>query len=198
MDDAYADLSPPVRLAIAYAPKRFRTAFSVLLRFDARFAEIVANTSEPLIGQIKLAWWRDAMAAGTHLRPKGEPMLSALFGFDQPILTGAAVALVDAWEILVAEQHWSASAVQDFAQKRGRALLGAYSQLCDRADLPADIMVQWAIEDLRGRFGNRVPEFAKQDEVLPNARSVRTLTILALSVRQVSGPRLIWHALTGR
>jgi len=198
MNDAYDELPPPARLAIAYAPCGIRPSFALLLQFDARIAGVVGNASEPLIGQMKLAWWRDAIGAGASESPKGEPMLSALFGFDQPILTKAAVALIDAWEILVADPQWSALTVQDFAQARGEAIARAYSGLCGPADFPSDAMTQWAIADLRLRFGSRVPDLALLDSALPVVRMFRPLTILAMSVRQVSGPRLIWHALTGR
>jgi len=198
MTEAENDLPPPARLAIAYAPRGIRPSFALLLQFDARFAGVVGNASEPLIGQMKLAWWRDAIGAGASESPKGEPMLSALSGLDQPMLTTSAAALVDAWEILVSEQHWSESIVQDFAQARGEAIARAYSALCGRVDFRADAMTQWAIADLRLRFGSRVPDLALQESALPTVRVFRPLTILAMSVRQVSGPRLIWHALTGR
>ena len=197
MDEAHADLSPPARLAIAYAPKRIRPAFDLLLRFDERFAGIAAKSHEPLIGQMKLAWWRDAVRAEQAARPKGEPMLSALSYLDEPIIDRAAVALADAWEILIAEQQWSAPAVQDFANQRGQAISDAYSRLCGREYLRSGFMTRWGIEDLRLRFGSTVPEFALDDVALPRARSLRPLTILAMSVRRNSGPRLIWHALTG-
>jgi 15-cis-phytoene synthase len=198
MIEAENDLSPPTRLAIAYAPRGIRPSFALLLKFDARFAGVIGNASEPLIGQMKLAWWRDAVRAGASENPKGEPMLSALFAFDQPILTKGTGALIDAWEILVADPQWSASTVQDFAQARGEAIARAYSALCGRGDFSADAMTQWAIADLRLRFGSRVSDVALLDSALPAVRVFRPLTILAMSVRQVSGPRLIWHALTGR
>ena len=71
MTDIESELLPPVRLAIAYAPLTVRSAFSLLLRFDARFASVVAKASEPMIAQMKLAWWRDSLLRGPETRPKG-------------------------------------------------------------------------------------------------------------------------------
>lgn len=198
MDDAYPDLSPPVRLAIAYAPKRIRAAFAVLLRFDARFAEIVAHANEPLIGQMKLAWWRDAMLAAPAERPKGQPLLAKLTELDDLTLVEAAVTLINAWETLVVDQDWMAITVRTFADARGTAVFGSYAKLAGETDFPAEVGQEWAANDLRVRFNGRVGQSPGSYVALPTRRVVRPLTILTMSVRQISGPRLILHALTGR
>jgi 15-cis-phytoene synthase len=198
MDHTQDDLLPPQRLAIAYAPKQVRAQFALLLRFDVRLAGIIENAREPLIAQIKLAWWRDAIMASVSARPKGEPLLSDLFALDDPALTQGAAELVNAWELLVEREQWPAETTLSFAQIRGRAIFGAYSRLCDQPELPAMLGQQWAADDLRQRFGDRVMAMQRADLPLPKNRIIRPLTILALSVRGVSGPRLIWHALTGR
>jgi 15-cis-phytoene synthase len=192
------DLSPPVRLAIAYAPQRAKAAFALLLRFDARFAGIIANASEPLIAQMKIAWWRDAIMASVGARPKGEPLLSSLFELDDPAINQAIVRLADAWESLVGEDQWPAATVDSFAQMRGQAVFQAYATLSGQLELPAELAARWAADDLRQRFGDTVKEIARANVSLPKDRIFRPMTILAMSVRGVSGPRLIWHALTGR
>ncbi len=192
------DLAPPARLALAYAPKRVRAAWELVLRFDTRFARIVGASSEPLIGQMKLAWWRDAIGAAPPIRPKGEPLLSELSEVGDPELDRVVAALVDAWEGLVVAEEWTSPMVQRFSEDRGAAVFGAYSKLCAMHDFPERLAQQWAVGDLRLRFGNRVPEDASKNAVLSNLRTLRPLNILAMSVRDISGPRLIWHALTGR
>lgn len=198
MDYANDDLKPPARLAIVYAPDRIRSAFSLLLRFDARFAAIVGNANEPLIGQMKLAWWRDALSADMRNRPKGEPYLSSLFALNDPILTSAAISLVDAWEYLVVEENWLEPTIDKFGSARGAAVFGSYTRMVALTEFPESLARQWAIDDLRFRFGERatVSQFIRP--ALPRKRVFRPLTILAMSVTGVSGPRLIWHALTGR
>lgn len=198
MNAANDDLPPPARLAIAYAPQRARAALALLLRFDARFAGIIANTSEPLITQMKIAWWRDAMIASVAARPKGEPLLSILFELNDPAVSQAATQLADAWELLVGEDQWSAATLENFARMRGRAVFNSYATLCGQLKLPSGLGEQWAANDLQQRFGDRGQEFLLQNLPLPKDRVFRPLTILVMSVRDVSGPRLIWHALTGR
>jgi 15-cis-phytoene synthase len=198
MNAANDDLPPPARLAIAYAPQRARAALALLLRFDARFAGIIANTSEPLITQMKIAWWRDAMIASVAARPKGEPLLSSLFELDDPAVNQAATQLANAWELLVGEDPWSAATLGNFARMRGQAIFDAYATLSGQQKMPSGLGEQWAADDLRQRFGERVQKISRPNPTLPNDRVFRPLTILAMSVRDVSGPRLIWHALTGR
>ncbi len=192
------DLPPPARLAVTYAPKHIRSAFALLLRFDARLAGVVANASEPLIGQIKMAWWRDALSADMHDRPKGEPYLASLFAMNDPTLTAAAIDLVDAWECLVVEENWLKPTIDKFATTRGAAIFDTYSRMVALTEYPQSLARQWAIDDLRLRFGERTAVGQFSRPALPPKRQFRPLTILAMSVTGVSGPRLIWHALTGR
>ncbi|MFM2237345.1 MAG: hypothetical protein RL209_1379, partial [Pseudomonadota bacterium] len=76
--DTALELYPPAQLAIAYAPRDLRSAFALLLQVDQRFAEILRNAREPMIAQIKMAWWREALSSTAEARPKGEPLLQAL------------------------------------------------------------------------------------------------------------------------
>lgn len=198
MKQSHEELPPPVRLALAYAPKQVRAGWELLLRFDSRFAGIVGATSEPLIGQMKLAWWRDAIGTAPSMRPKGEPLLAQLSEIGDPVLEQAVGALVDAWEGLVVSDEWHAAAIEQFSNRRGAAVFGAYSTLCALPYFPELLARQWAIDDLQLRFGGKVPQNLAKDAVVPNNRFLRPLTILAMSVRQNSGPRLVWHALTGR
>jgi phytoene synthase len=160
-----------------------------LLAFDARLALLVSTASEPMIGQLKLAWWRDAIAMQPDMRPKGEPLLRQLAVLDKPDVGLAMSQLVDAWEtLLVAED--SAAALAAFAKERGAAIFGSYAVwVGSDVDVKA-LGAIWAVADLTGDVAQGSPKIYE--------RKLRPLTILALSVRDVSGPRLLWHALTGR
>ena len=192
------ELTPPERLALAYAQRAMKDSLALLLRLDSRFATIVGSASEPLFGQLKLAWWRDAMLAAPADRPKGEPLLAKLSELDDLTLVEAAVTLINAWETLVVDQDWMAIIVRTFADARGTAVFGSYAKLAGETDFPAEVGQEWAVNDLRVRFNGRVGQSPGSYVALPTRRVVRPLTILTMSVRQISGPRLIWHALTGR
>ena len=94
-----SELPPPLRVAIAYAPRAARGPWSALLGLDRRLARAALGSSEPLLGQMRLAWWRDRFATPAQAWPRGEPLLAALAAFDDE--REALSALVDAWEALI-------------------------------------------------------------------------------------------------
>ena len=94
-----ATLSPLTRLALAYAPRTARPAWLAVLALDQRLAGIVRSAREPLLAQIKLAWWRERLAEPVARWPQGEPLLSALAAWDGQ--AAALVALVAGWEAVL-------------------------------------------------------------------------------------------------
>lgn len=198
MNDTASPLPPPANLAVAYTPVAFRPAFALLLQLDMRFADIVRKAREPMIAQIKLAWWRDAFAAEPALRPKGEPLLQSLGACGDVISPSALEDLVAAWELLLGEEEWAAQDVEAHAALRGRAIFGSYAawigEVCDVRSLSH----QWARDALRLEFPSKFVAIDNQPlPALIKGRKLRPLSILAMSVRNVSGFRFIGHALTG-
>ena len=75
----YPDIRDP-RVLVA-VPRDRRAAMTALWGLAERLTNLLIETREPLIGQIKLAWWRDMMvllAADPAALPKGEPLLAEL------------------------------------------------------------------------------------------------------------------------
>ena len=191
-------LAPPVRLAIAYARADLRDALSLLLRFDDRIAGIVGRSSEPMIAQMKIAWWHDAIAKTKDERPRGEPLLIELNAIESEDVAGAMRQILDAWGLLLAEEQWSQDTLATFANLRGEGIFGTYLRWIDE-NAGSGLGRQWALDDLRQRFGSRVDmSFAKPLARLPSNRSLRPLTILMLAATAPAGFRMTWHALTGR
>ena len=58
---ADSGLSPDKRLAFAHLQGRRRPAVEALFALDAAMADVLRSTSEPMIGQIRLAWWRERL-----------------------------------------------------------------------------------------------------------------------------------------
>lgn len=190
---------PPTNLAIAYATPKFRASFALLLQIDARFEDILRNAREPMIAQIKMAWWREAFAKEAHLRPKGEPLLQALNDDGEHIPSEALEALASAWEGLLGSDGWSHDIVDRHAADRARAIFQTYATWVGCSQDVQKIGHVWAIDALRPAFQSRMPgNICAPVASLPTARILRPLSILAMSVRHVSGPRMIWHAMTGR
>lgn len=77
-------------------------SWAALLTLDHRLSRAAAGDREPLLAQLKLAWWRDRMRSPASHWPQGEPLLAALAPFD--LERAALEALVDAWEGLIGEE----------------------------------------------------------------------------------------------
>jgi phytoene synthase len=103
------------RLALAYAARAVRGDALALLALDARLAGIVRGDGEPVIAQMKLAWWRERLAQDPQDWPLGEPLLALLR--QGQLATSALAPLVDGWEALLAEQL-DDSIVESFATGR--------------------------------------------------------------------------------
>ena len=198
MNDTASQLPPPVNLAVAYTPVAFRPAFALLLQLDARFADIVRKAREPMIAQIKLAWWRDAFATELALRPIGEPLLQGLGACGDLIAPSALEDLVSAWELMLGEGEWAAQDVEAHAALRGGGVFGSYAAWSGEGCDVSALSHQWARDALRMEFPSKLNVPNNQPlPALPKGRKLRPLSILAMSVRKVTGLRLIGHALTG-
>lgn len=68
---------PDRYLATLYAPADKRPALAALYLFNAEIAAIRDRIHEPLPGEIRLQWWRDALAAGQD-GAAGHPLAMAL------------------------------------------------------------------------------------------------------------------------
>ena len=110
---------PSLALALAYAPRDARPVFDDLFALDRRLADAVRQASEPIIAQLKLAWWRDRFAQDRSDWPKGEPLLARLAAWDADV--SQLASLVDGWEALLAEGPLTEEAITAFGEGRAHA-----------------------------------------------------------------------------
>ncbi len=69
----------PVRYAATlYAPAATRNALAALLAFDAEIGSIARRVSEPLPGEIRLQWWREAIAGERSGEAAANPLARSL------------------------------------------------------------------------------------------------------------------------
>jgi NADH dehydrogenase [ubiquinone] 1 alpha subcomplex assembly factor 6 len=61
-----------------FAPPSARSALLALLAFDLELARVRTRVREPLLGEMRLAWWRDALGDGGASAPSGHPARDAL------------------------------------------------------------------------------------------------------------------------
>ncbi|WP_226700752.1 hypothetical protein [Qipengyuania gaetbuli] len=111
------DLHPEYRIALAYAHPDDRLAYHAMFELDRRLAEVVAGSSEPMIGQLRLAWWRDVLGKQPEDRPSGEPLVAAL-NAAWGAHSGGLEKLVDAWEGILLAETLDRNAALQFVQGR--------------------------------------------------------------------------------
>ncbi|WP_294390697.1 squalene/phytoene synthase family protein [uncultured Sphingomonas sp.] len=141
---------PEVSLAIMYAPADARTALRLLFAVDQRFRSIVASTNEPMIGMMRLAWWRESLEKLDRATPPAEPLLGAVSRELLPRgLSGATLsAIEDGWAALI-DGEVDAGALLRHGEQRGGTLFQVAGILLGQADARlTDAGAIWALADL--------------------------------------------------
>jgi 15-cis-phytoene synthase len=89
-----------------YWPVELRPAFDALFGIDDAMAEVVASSSQPALGAIRLAWWREALERLDRSSPPPEPRLQAAAAELLPRgITGTELAgIEDGWATLLDEE----------------------------------------------------------------------------------------------
>lgn len=208
---------PWLDLALSYAPNRSRAALDALFTLDAALGNVLRTTREPLVGQMRLAWWREALQGLDAFGAPAEPVLQSLAAAVLPVgITGHALSgTVDAWEPLLGDI--GNGSIDEHARLRGHALFtmagGALGAATD--DPVCDAGEGWALADLAANLSDpalasRAREGAAAKLTAARrsrwSRNGRALGALALVAdRQLSGPipptfvlRLARFRLTGR
>lgn len=65
-------------LTMLYAPEQSRSALASLYAFNIEIARIRESVSDPMLGEIKIQWWRDAIAEIYLGKDNGHDVLRAL------------------------------------------------------------------------------------------------------------------------
>lgn len=181
-------LSPRLRLALAYAPAAVQAHWLGLLALDQRLAATVRSAREPMLAQIKLAWWRERLSAGAGSWPAGEPVFAALAAWGEA--GGVLVPLVDGWEEIIAPPPLGAEAFAQLAEARATAV-AAIPAGARGGDHARRMAGNWALADLAARVSH--PE---EQELL--AGLVRGRDWQARRLPAALRPLAVLHALAAR
>ena len=187
---------PDRRFALIHAPVAMRPALASLWALDERLSRVIAGAREASLAQLRLAWWRQAIALG---EARGEPVLDALGNL---ALDRSRIAdMVDGWEVLI-DTPWSEATLREHGRLRGGRLFALSGELLSGKCMGAG--EGWALTDLARRSESR-EAWSLAREALANGWSAapRPLRILArLAERDVSSgammPRTklqLWRAL---
>lgn len=148
-------LDPDRTLALSYVPAKRRAAVEALWRLDAALGAVLAGGREPLISQIKLAWWREALEKLDREKAPAEPVLQALAEHVVPIISGAALSeLGQGWAVLLSPDPLSPTDLDRYAA-RGRVLFRYSAELLsgpvtEAVERSGEI---WALADLARHSG---------------------------------------------
>lgn len=129
-------LGADLGLALTYVPLRNRGALAALFAIDRAMGDVVRSTTEPMLGPIRLAWWRERLE---ELDEGGsapaEPRLQAIerdliprgvSGRELAVLEGGWLRMFDPfpWTVQTSEAIWF----------RGNLLFGLGARVVGQAD----------------------------------------------------------------
>ena len=165
-----------------YWPVALRPAFDALFGLDDAFAEVVASSTQPALGAIRLAWWSEALERLDTSPPPPEPRLQAVAATLLPRGVGGhdLARISEAWAALF-EQERNAEAIG----ARGAALFSVGATLLGADQVGLDQAGRWfALGDVARR--GLAPVLSAAIVQLRFPRALRPLTGLArLAVRDL-------------
>ena len=115
-------------LALSYVPRPQRFHLADLFALDAALGDVVRTTREPMVGRIRLAWWRERLQEIDQGIVPAEPRLEAIARVSAATsLSGAQLStLADGWEPLLEPFPWGSVTIGGVAA-RGSSLFGLAS-----------------------------------------------------------------------
>lgn len=147
-----AALAPAARLALAYAPARTRPLALGLLALDQRLADTIRTVREPVLAQIRLAWWRDQLQSAGGGADRGEPLLAALAAWGER--RAELAALADGWEEMIGKPPLNRAALAACAAARGQGWAALADLLGHDPDEARRAGQGWALADLAPRLSH--------------------------------------------
>ena len=135
-------------IATLWAPARARAGLFALHALDLELLQVVRTTTEPMLGQIRLAWWRERLEALDRGEVPAQPVLQALAAHVLPhgVAGAGLTALEDGMLTLLDRKPDGAL----HARKRGATLFEAAAVLLGGAGPAAAGLGQaWAWGELR-------------------------------------------------
>jgi 15-cis-phytoene synthase len=144
------------RIALAYAPSRCRVALAALWNYDVALSRVVASTTEPMIGQMRLTWWYEQMTGLDADEVAAEPVIAALHDVVQGHdVTGAMLAaLIEGWELLLEPLPLEDDILREYATKRGDRLFDLAARILGSA-VGDGLGAGWAMIDFAAHCSDR-------------------------------------------
>lgn len=203
-------LDPDRAFALTHVPSPAKPAVEALFALDVRLGTIVATTTQPMVGQMRMTWWHEALSGLAAGDQRGEPVLDALAAtvVGNAGIDGAMLArLVEGWEVLLDPLPLDEAALATYAEARGAALFALVAHVlgqpsegaAGRSWVLADFAWRCSDAETAGRARGMAAETLRSGpEVATLPRALRILARLAAAdVRNGAPvPRTFWRLLT--
>ena len=156
-------------LSVLWAPAGARPALLALHAYDLEQQRVVAEAREPMLAEIRLAWWREQLEKlATGSAPPPQPLLQALAtqAWPRAVNLGALTRIEEAFLPLLTDGRLDALAM---AKARGGPLFEAlFAAVLARPLTEAEVNdswaggTRWALARLwRGGWGQAEPRLAR-------------------------------------
>lgn len=124
--------------------------------FDEQLGQIIASTTQPMVGQIRLTWWREALNSAVS----GHPLLEELTSVTSTGIDSEALGVViDGWEEVLEPLPLTTDQLARFATARGTQLFTLSARLIE-VTIPESVAdsvgAGWALADFACRCSDRV------------------------------------------
>jgi phytoene synthase len=153
-------IDPERGLALGYARSATQPALRALFALDDALAQVLRTTREPMVGQMRLTWWYEALTRLDVSPAPAEPVLQSLAREALPRgVTGADLAgMIDGWEELLEPELLGDDALVRHAAGRGSRLFEMAGKVigASDADPVAVAGTGWALADLGRHLSDRV------------------------------------------
>lgn len=153
MTPAITVQDPERRLALAYASPDRRDGLALLWALDEQMGAILASVRDPMLAELRLAWWREALEGLARGEAQVDPILRGIAGL--PIDPAALARLANGWIALLGDLPLAGDAIHEHAAERGGVLFGQAARLLggEHAGLEA-AGEAWALVDLAARISD--------------------------------------------
>ena len=206
-------------IAVGYATADRQAGLAALLALDRTLGAVLRTTTAPVVGQMRLAWWREALSALETAPPPAQPVLAALAAEVLPHgVEGTMLARsVDGWERLLLAERLDAAVLEQVAAERGATLFALASVALggEATATVASAGEAWALADMAMRLSDSAAAAIARDLAArrwpaafatrwpPRLRALGALTLLTRFEAEPGAggwwwaARLLWHRVTG-
>lgn len=153
MTAAISVQDPERRLALAYASRDLREGLALLWALDEQMGAILASVRDPMLAELRLAWWREALEGLARGEAQVDPILRGIARL--PVDPEALARLADGWIALLGDLPLENEAIRVHAAERGGVLFGqAVRLLGGNHDGLEAAGEAWALVDLAARISD--------------------------------------------